>query len=148
MIRVIAVGRLKDARLADLASGYRRRIRAMASLTVVELKHQGPQREERQFLTALGPRTGREVVIALDERGEPIDSLALAGLLGSHGSLAFLVGGSEGLTDRIRQRADRVLRLSLLTLTHEWARVLLLEQIYRGLAIQRGLPYHRGDRPR
>ncbi len=58
--------------------------------------------------------------------------------------LVFLVGGADGLTDPVRRRADRVLRLSRMTFTHEWARVLLLEQIYRGLSILRGMPYHRG----
>jgi 23S rRNA (pseudouridine1915-N3)-methyltransferase len=145
MIRIIAVGRLRDRRLADLAGDYQLRIRSLAPLEVVELKDQTPAREARQFLNRLGPAGGNEVVIALDERGEAIDSLGLAKLLGRHGSLAFLVGGTDGLTDEVRQRADRVLRLSRLTLTHEWARVLLLEQIYRGLSILRGLPYHRGS---
>lgn len=146
MIRIIAVGRLKDRCLADLADLYQRRIRPLAPLTMVELKDQIPRREERQFLACLGSTSRHEVSIALDERGEPVDSPALAALLGSHGSLSFLIGGADGLTDAVRQRADRVLRLSRLTLTHEWARVLLLEQIYRGLTILRGLPYHRGDR--
>lgn len=145
MIRIIAVGRMRDRRLADLAADYQRRIQPLAPLTLVELKDQIPTREARQFMTRLGPSGGNENVIALDERGEAIDSPGLARLLGSHGSLAFLVGGVDGLTDDVRRRADRVLRLSRLTLTHEWARVLLLEQIYRGLGILRGLPYHRGD---
>jgi 23S rRNA (pseudouridine1915-N3)-methyltransferase len=144
MIRILAIGRLRDRRLADLAADYRRRIGPLAPLTVVELKDQTPPREGRQLLARLGPAAGHEFVVALDERGEPLDSLGLAGLLGDHGSLAFLIGGADGLAPEVRGRANRVLRLSRLTLTHEWARVLLLEQIYRGLSILRGLPYHRG----
>ncbi|HOX24568.1 MAG TPA: 23S rRNA (pseudouridine(1915)-N(3))-methyltransferase RlmH [Candidatus Krumholzibacteria bacterium] len=143
MIRIVAVGRLKDRRLADLAGEYRRRIRPLAALEVVELKDQTPERESRRFLDRLGP-AGNEVIIALDERGASIDSQGLARLLGRHGSLAFLIGGADGLADPVRERANRQLRLSRLTLTHEWARVLLLEQIYRGLSILRGMPYHRG----
>jgi 23S rRNA (pseudouridine1915-N3)-methyltransferase len=146
MIRIIAVGRIKDRRLADLAVDYIRRTKPLAPLTQVELKDQTLPRQEQQFLTVLGPAKGNEVVIALDEHGEPIDSADLADLLGSHGSLAFLIGGADGLTRGVIQRADRTLSMSRLTLTHEWARVLLLEQIYRGLTILRGLPYHRGDR--
>ena len=144
MIRIIAVGRLRARRLADLAGDYQLRIRSLAPLEVVELKDQTPAREGRQMLARLGPAAGHAVVIALDERGEPIDSTGLAALLGDHGGLAFLIGGADGLVPEVQQRADRALRLSRLTLTHEWARVLLLEQIYRGLSILRGLPYHRG----
>jgi 23S rRNA (pseudouridine1915-N3)-methyltransferase len=144
MIRIVSVGRLRDRRLADLAADYQRRIQPLASLKQVELKDQTPAREARQFLAQLGPPAGHELVICLDERGEAIDSLGFADLLGRHGSLAFLIGGADGLDDSVRERADQVLRLSRLTLTHEWARVLLLEQVYRGLSILRGLPYHRG----
>lgn len=144
MIRILAVGRLRDRRLADLAADYERRIRPLAPLELVELKDQTPPREGRQFLARLGPAAGHEQVVALDERGESVDSAGLAALLGRHGSLAFLIGGADGLAPEVRGRADLVLRLSRLTLTHEWARVLLLEQIYRGLGILRGLPYHRG----
>jgi 23S rRNA (pseudouridine1915-N3)-methyltransferase len=144
MIRLIAVGRLKDRRLAALARDYQDRIRPLFPLTVIELKDQTPPREARQFLTRLGPPGGHEEAIALDERGQAVDSPGLAELLGRRGSLAFLIGGADGLSGEVKDRADRVLRLSRLTLTHEWARVLLLEQIYRGLSILRGLPYHRG----
>jgi 23S rRNA (pseudouridine1915-N3)-methyltransferase len=144
MIRVIAVGKLKDRRLADLAADYQRRMRPLAPLAVVELKDQTPEKEARQFLDSLGSRDGREVVIALDERGESLDSRELADILGRHGSLAFLPGGADGLTAEVRARADRVVRLSRLTFTHEMARMILLEQIYRGLSILRGMPYHRG----
>ena len=144
MIRVLAVGKLKDRRLAELAADYERRIRPLARLEIVELRDQGPEKEARQFLDRLGPAGGHEQVIALDERGEARNSAGLAQVLGQHGSLSFLIGGADGLTGQVRGRADLVLRLSQLTLTHEWARALLLEQIYRGLSILRGMPYHRG----
>lgn len=144
MIRVLAVGKLKDRRLSDLAADYGRRIRPLARLEIVELRDQTPEKEARQLLDRLAAPDGHELVIALDERGEPRNSEGLAEVLGQHGSVTFLVGGADGITDEVRRRADLVLRLSQLTLTHEWARVLLLEQIYRGLTILRGMPYHRG----
>ncbi len=143
MIRILAVGKLRDRRLADLVADYQRRIRPHARLQIVELRDQDAGREGRQILDQLGPPGGTALVLALDERGESVSSHDLAGILGGHGSLTFVVGGPDGLTDAVRQRADRVLRLSRLTLTHEWARALLCEQIYRGLSILRGLPYHR-----
>jgi 23S rRNA (pseudouridine1915-N3)-methyltransferase len=144
VIRVLAVGKLKDRRLAELAADYARRIRPLAGLEIVELKDQGPPKEARQLLDRLGAGGGHELVVALDERGEARNSEGLAEVLGTHGSVTFIVGGADGLTDEVRTRADLVLRLSRLTLTHEWARALLLEQIYRGLSILRGMPYHRG----
>jgi 23S rRNA (pseudouridine1915-N3)-methyltransferase len=95
------------------------------------------------MVARLGSPHGRELVVALDERGESVTSRGLAEVLGKHGSIAFLIGGADGLGPAARERAGRTLRLSRLTLTHEMARVLLAEQIYRGLGILRGLPYHR-----
>ena len=143
MIRILAVGKLKDRRLADLAGDYQRRIRPLATAEVIELKDQNPEKEARQMLDKLGSRDGSQHVVALDERGKSMASTELATLLGKHGSLTFIIGGADGLTDPVRQRADTVLRLSRMTFTHEMARVLLLEQVYRGLSILRGMPYHR-----
>ena len=143
MIRIIAVGRMKDRRLAGLLEDFLKRIRPLAAVDMVELKDAGPDREGRDMAARLGSRRGNELVVALDERGESVSSRELSALLGRHGSLAFLVGGADGLGDAARERADRTLRLSRLTMTHEMARVLLAEQIYRGLSILRGLPYHR-----
>jgi len=142
MIRIIAVGKLKDRRLADLCADYQRRLRPHVRLEVTELRDQDPAREGRQILARLG-QTGSSPVIALDERGDAVTSHDLADLLGRHGSLAFVIGGPDGLSPEVRGRADRVVRLSRLTLTHEWARALLAEQLYRAVSIQRGLPYHR-----
>ena len=143
MIRIVAVGKMKDRRLAALLEDYLRRIRALAPVEVVELKDQDPEQEARAMVAKLGSARGRGHVVALDERGEDVTSRDLARLLGDHGGISFLVGGADGLGPAARERADRTLRLSSLTLTHEMARVLLAEQIYRGLSILRGLPYHR-----
>ena len=143
MIRILAVGKLKDARLAELAADFARRIRPWSDLEIVELKDQGPEREAAAMLARLGPASGHGLTVALDERGATATSRELSALLGAHGSLTFLIGGPDGLGPAARARADRVLSLSPLTFTHEIARFLLLEQIYRGLAILRGHPYHR-----
>jgi len=143
MIRILAVGRMRNAALTNLGDDYLRRLRRLGKVEVTELKDTGPQREARAMVAALGSTAGSGQVIALDERGEDVDSAGFARLLGSHGNLAFLIGGPDGLADEARHRADRSLRLSALTFTHEMARVLLLEQIYRGLCILKGHPYHR-----
>ncbi|MBC8424794.1 23S rRNA (pseudouridine(1915)-N(3))-methyltransferase RlmH [bacterium] len=140
MIRILAVGKLKDPHLAALCADFARRIGRWASLEIVELKDQDPDREAAAMIAKLG--TGP--VHALDERGDALTSRDLSRLLAAHGSPTFLIGGPDGLGAAARLRADRLLALSPMTFTHETARYLLLEQIYRGLAIDRGHPYHRG----
>jgi len=144
MIRIVAVGRMKDNRLAALMADYLQRIRPLAPVGEVEIRDSDPAREGREMVARLGSARGSELVVALDENGDDVTSADFAELLGGHGSIAFLVGGADGLGPEARARADRNLRLSSMTLTHEMARVLLAEQIYRGLSILRGRPYHRG----
>jgi 23S rRNA (pseudouridine1915-N3)-methyltransferase len=143
LIRVIAVGKLKDWRIAGLIEEYAQRIRPFAQLEIVELRDEGPDREAEAMLRRLGSPAGHALTVALDERGEELASRALADLLGRHGSLDFLIGGPDGLGSAARARAARTIRLSALTLPHELARLVLMEQVYRGLTILRGSPYHR-----
>lgn len=143
MIRIIAVGRMKDKRLAGLTDDFLKRLQPLARAEVVELKDTDPEREARDMVDRLGSPGGNQLVVALDEKGEAVTSAGLSRLLGAHGDVAFLVGGADGLGPAARERADRTLRLSSLTLTHEMARLLLAEQVYRGLTILRGMPYHR-----
>jgi 23S rRNA (pseudouridine1915-N3)-methyltransferase len=143
MIRIVAIGKVKNKPLAALAADYWRRCRSMAPCEVVTLKDADPEAEGRAMVHALGSPAGNEYVVALDEKGDEVTSRQLAALLGRHGKIAFLIGGADGLGPAARRRAARTVRLSALTLTHEMAQVLLLEQIYRGLCILRNRPYHR-----
>ena len=144
MIRIIAAGRIKDKRLAGLLDDYLKRIRPMAPVEVLEVRDSTPEKEGREMNGRLGSAQGQLLVVAMDEHGEDLTSQAFAELLGSRGGISFLIGGADGLGPAARERAGRVIRLSSMTLTHEMARVLLAEQIYRGLSILRGKPYHRG----
>lgn len=143
MIRILAVGKVKDKRLSALADDFFKRLRTMAPAEVVELKDSQIEKEGRDMVAKLGSSTGNQVVVAMDEHGEDLTSTQLSTLLGKHGNVCFLIGGADGLGQAARERANRTIRLSSLTMTHEMARVLLLEQIYRGLSILRGKPYHR-----
>ncbi len=143
VIRIIAVGRMKDRRLADLVADFTRRIGRLAPFSVEEVKDAGPDKEAAAMLAKLGSAAGSERVICLDEKGRELDSQGLADLLGGHGSVAFLIGGPDGHGEAVRARADRTVRLSAMTFTHEMARLILVEQVYRGLSILRGMPYHR-----
>ena len=87
-------------------------------------------------------------LVALDERGEQMSSSQFAHWLGSElnrgtRELAFVIGGAEGLSERILNRAQLRLSLGRMTWTHEMCRALLLEQLYRAACILRHVPYHR-----
>ena len=87
------------------------------------------------------------MLVALDERGKPLDSAELARFLaearGRSEDLLFAVGGDEGFAPRVREAARLVLSLSLMTLPHRLARVVLVEQLYRGFTLIEGQPYHK-----
>jgi 23S rRNA (pseudouridine1915-N3)-methyltransferase len=144
MIRIIAAGKIKDKRLAGLLDDYLKRIRPMAPLEVLEIRDSTPEKEGKEMAARLGSAQGQQLVVAMDEHGEDLTSREFAQLIGGHGGLSFLIGGADGLGPEARQRAQRTIRLSSMTLTHEMARVVLAEQVYRGLSILRGKPYHRG----
>lgn len=91
---------------------------------------------------ALGPR---DRLLALDERGQSFDTPAFARLLDQQrqqGTVVLCLGGAYGFDEALRQRAQKVVRLSELTLNHEVARVVIWEQLYRALSLLHGSPYH------
>jgi 23S rRNA (pseudouridine1915-N3)-methyltransferase len=150
-IRVIWEGKTKDAHLRALQGDYQARIARFAELVVEELAPTRGQRaggkvssSERRLLDKIG----EDYKVLLDGRGREWTSQEFGEWLGQralHGTreLAFVVGGPEGFSSAFREKADLLLSLSRLTLTHDWARTLLLEQIYRGFTMLRGYPYPR-----
>ena len=105
---------------------------------------QGMAAEEKRLLEAL---PAGAYLVVLDERGTAPTSVELAGYLknwqqnGEH--VCFIIGGADGMTDRLKQQARLMLRLSSLTLPHGMVRVLLTEQLYRAFSILNNHPYHR-----
>jgi 23S rRNA (pseudouridine1915-N3)-methyltransferase len=151
-IRVIWEGKTKDAHLRALQEDYAARIARFNEITVQEMSS---QRQSSAGGRKLSPTERRwmeklkgSAKVVLDARGREWTSEEFAEWLGQravHGTreVAFLVGGPDGFSAAFRERADLLLSLSRLTLTSDWARTLLLEQIYRGFTILRGFPYPR-----
>ncbi|MCO6514028.1 MAG: 23S rRNA (pseudouridine(1915)-N(3))-methyltransferase RlmH [Snodgrassella sp.] len=100
--------------------------------------------EEERIVVAI---PSHSYLIVLDERGKAPTSMELADWLKrwqqQGDNLCFVIGGADGLTDRLKQRANLLLRLSSLTLPHGMVRVLLTEQLYRAQSILHNHPYHR-----
>jgi 23S rRNA (pseudouridine1915-N3)-methyltransferase len=103
------------------------------------------QAAERERIAAQIPRGAR--IVALDERGTPLTTQALAAKLKvwqfEGDDVALVIGGPDGLDPEFRQTAHERIRLSDLTLPHAMVRVLLVEQLYRAWSINAGHPYHR-----
>ena len=151
-LRCISVGRLKVPFWKDAAAHYLARIMRWRRLECTEVRDGDaalpPDKrnvlEGRRILDALDPQ---DVPLVLDERGAGLTSPQLADLLRqlgheARGRACFIVGGAYGLDEAVRGRAFRLLSLSAMTLPHEMARVLLLEQLYRAGCILRKVPYH------
>ena len=152
MLRLFAVGRLREGPEAELFSRYNARLRPQLAVTEVPEARGSPdemkRREAASLLTALPDDA---FVVALDQAGEAPDSERLAAFLerwlGSGRTLCFVIGGAEGLDASVIRRANHVLSLGALTWPHRLVRVLLAEQLYRARSIAAGHPYHRAGRP-
>jgi 23S rRNA (pseudouridine1915-N3)-methyltransferase len=149
--RIIWTGKTRDARLRALIDDYAERLSHFVRCEVTELKELGRtdkagiDKETKRISDALRPGS---LTILLDPEGAEWTSQDLAGQLKSWEDngvkeIAFVVGGPNGLAPELVARADKRWSLSRLTLTHEMARVLLVEQLYRAFMIAHGLPYQK-----
>lgn len=152
MMRVIAIGRLRDGPEADLFNRYAERLRPRLDLTELPEGRGAPaevkRREGAALLAALPPGA---LVIALDLGGTEPDSATFARHLDrwleQGRPVCFLIGGAEGLDTPVIARADHTLSLGRMTWPHFLVRAMLAEQLYRARSISQGHPYHRAGRP-
>lgn len=152
MMRLIAVGRMKDANEKALVARYVKRLNP--SLTITELSDgrgspaEIKRREGEAILAALPERA---FVVALDLDGKTPTSEAFAAQLNcwieEGQQICFLIGGAEGLDAPVVKRANALLSLGSFTWPHMLVRIMLVEQLYRARAITSGHPYHRSGRP-
>ena len=136
---VVAVGRIRNAALRTACDDYLSRLRHYTRVDEREVK------DEARLPEAV-PEEAR--LVALSRVGEPWSSEELAQRTARWDqegrAVAFAIGGADGLPRALLERAESVWSLSALTLPHELARVVVLEQLYRAFTIRRGEPYHRG----
>ena len=157
-ITVLCVGKLKEKFYSEACAEYQKRLSRFCKLTLLELSEERLPEEpspaqieaalqkEAAAITEKLPRGG--AVVALCIEGKELSSPQLAETLarwaGSGASqVTFLIGGSFGLAQRVKQCADLRLSMSPMTFPHHLARVMLLEQIYRAYQIQAGTKYHK-----
>ncbi len=150
-IRIVTVGKPKIPFRVEAVAHYLKRLAPFGKVELVHVKDADaklplPQRKAQEGIRLLEQvRPGRESV-CLDETGKAMSSEEFARLLQRLEDAArppcFLIGGAYGLDDTVRARADRLLSLSPMTLTHEAALEFLLEQLYRARNILAGTGYH------
>jgi 23S rRNA (pseudouridine1915-N3)-methyltransferase len=155
---IIAIGRLKQGPERELAERYRERFDDIGrklgfrGLEIHEIPESGAGdaarriAEEATAISAAIPE--KSVLVALDERGDNIDSSVFARHLGrwrdqSAANTIFAIGGADGLSPDLRRKAKLSIAFGSATWPHQMVRVMLLEQIYRAATILAGHPYHR-----
>lgn len=154
-ITVIAVGKLKERFWSDACAEYAKRLKPYADLSIVEVPDVDPGRAggeaaavEREGAAILKAIPEHAYVITLEIEGKERSSEEFAArleelALDGKSSIVFIVGGSCGLSIDVRKRADESLSFGKITLPHNLARLVLLEQVYRCFKISHGEPYHK-----
>lgn len=142
--RFITVGKPAFLWAREAADMYLERLRNYTKFEQVVIKD-GPRKQVETQLLAASEKTLR---VVLDERGKALRSLEMARWIEARQMAgvkcaSLIIGGAEGHSQAFREAADEIWTLSSLTLQHEVARVVLLEQVYRAHTILRGEPYHR-----
>lgn len=142
-ITLVSVGRPRGV-WSQLCNDYSSRLPSLSQHIVKEIGDGGNDTKRRTSQKILDHIADQDLVILLDERGKQLSSVGLAELLegSASKSIVFVIGSSYGVDEQLAARADRIVGLSDMTLPHELARVMLLEQIYRANCILTNHPYH------
>lgn len=148
-ITIITVGKVKESYWRLASQEYEKRFQPYGRLRIIELeatpfsdktKDQAKKKEALKITASLAKQSGRQIYL-LAERGEEFDSLELASCLNKNQPLTLVIGGALGFTSQLYSQY-RQISLGRLTMPHELARVVLLEQLYRAATILNKKNYH------
>ena len=156
-VNIICVGKLKESYLRGAIEEYSKRMKPLCRLSIIELNEErigeNPSSAEiKRVIEAESERIIAKIgkgdyVIALCVEGRNISSEELSERLESiqqtHSTVDLVIGGSWGLSDALKTRADFRLSMGKMTFPHQLCRVMLLEQVYRAFQISRGTKYHK-----
>lgn len=157
-VKIIAVGKLKEKYLKDGIAEYGKRMSRFAKFEIVELPDEktpdnASEAQNHQIMEKEGDRilakiSERDYVIVLAIEGKQFPSEEFSRIIADttlrgYSDIVFVIGGSLGLADKVKKRANLKMSFGLLTLPHQLMRLVLAEQIYRAFMIQLGSPYHK-----
>ena len=151
MIRIITVGNIKEKYLKEAIEEYKKRISKYTNIEIIELKDEGLFEEEktrRIEAERIEKKIGeRDYIITLEIEGKELTSEEFAEKIRTiqieNSNITFIIGGSYGLDDSIKNKANLHLSFSKMTFPHQLFRVILLEQIYRAYKINNNESYHK-----
>ena len=156
-VNIICVGKLKEKYLRDAVAEYSKRLQTMCKFSVTELDEEKLSDESQAAINSVITAEGRRilsridknaVVIAMCIEGKTMSSEQLAlyfeqTAVGGASTVDIIIGGSNGLSDEVKKRADLRLSMSPMTFPHQLARVMVCEQVYRAFSINNGSKYHK-----
>jgi 23S rRNA (pseudouridine1915-N3)-methyltransferase len=136
---LLSVGKVKESFCRDGIAEFSKRLPQFESVSIKESTTQKEGTEILNFIESF------DLVVALDEHGLQMSSIAFAQFLKTHAQkkIVFVIGNADGLDERVISRADFVIALSQMTFTHEMAQLFFVEQLYRAVSIHQGKRYHR-----
>ena len=152
-INVISVGAVKEKYMQELILDYKKRISKYAQIELIELKDESNKVNENVVKTIEGERILASIkdgfyVVLLDLKGKMLDSVEFSKKIDEistyySSKIAFVIGGSFGVSDEVKKRADYKISFSKMTFPHQLAKGILLEQIYRSFKILKNESYHK-----
>ncbi len=157
-IEIICIGKIKESFFREALNEYAKRLSKYCRLKITELPdEQTPDMAGDALMNKILSTEGSRIlskiqndayVIATAIEGKKLDSVEFSELINDLGikgrsNIVFIIGGSLGLSDDVKKRADMLLSFSDMTFPHQMMRVILLEQIYRSYRIIKGEPYHK-----
>lgn len=153
-IYIVCVGKIKDKYIIDGISEFKKRMQAFANLEIVELKEFSKEdniqlsikKESDELLKTLSKLNSYEIL--LDLNGKEFDSVAMSNYIENLktkgvSSISFIIGGSDGVNEELKKKADLKLKFSNFTFPHQLIRLILMEQIYRWFSISNNIKYHK-----
>ena len=142
LLKVLVIGKLKDKHFQSRVEEYSKWLTQNNKIEILELPDSTKEKENELLLKHI-EKENHAYIVALSEDGKELTSRELASKLGAiQQKIVFIIGGPYGLTSEVKEKADFLWSLSKLTFTHEFARLILLEQLFRASNIQMGGSYH------
>ena len=142
LLKVLVIGKLKDKHFQSRVEEYSKWLTQNNKIEILELPDSTKEKENELLLKHI-EKENHAYIVALSEDGRELTSRELASKLGAiQQKIVFIIGGPFGLAPEVKSRADRIIALSKMTFTHEMARLIFLEQLYRGLNLLNGGSYH------
>jgi 23S rRNA (pseudouridine1915-N3)-methyltransferase len=142
-LRIICIGKLKEQGTKDWLAEFDKRLTKYADVEWIELKESTPSDEAKEILKKV---KDSDFCVVLDKGGKTLASETFADFIRKQTmqkDICFVIGGPFGITDDLKKRANLVLSFGPMTFSHQIARIVLAEQIYRAFTIIKGEPYHK-----